>query len=164
LKTGFFCQSLNTQQQRAPIPLSIVPAPRVDKQSVETYRIVGTDLTVSAICKSLVSDIVSVFGTLGVEKMAVDSLLQHLCADSTKPWSTYKGGEPIGARQLNRVLTKELGVHSYDIRAGVNSGANGGTNNSVKGSKTVKGLHRRVFELLQVSLNAGTAHPDTAPC
>ncbi len=129
--------------------------PQVDKQSVETHRIAGTDLCVSAICKNLVTDIVSVFGTLGVDKMPVDSLLQHLCADSTKPWSTYQGGEPIGARQLNRVLTKELGVHSYDIRVGVNVGANG--------SKTVKGLHRRVFELLQVLLNAGTAHPVQHP-
>jgi hypothetical protein len=138
------------------------PAPRGGQQKVETHRIVGTDLTVSAICKNLVTDIVSVFGTLGVEKMAVDSLLQHLCADSTKPWSTYQG-KPMGARQLNRVLTKELGIHSYDIRVGVdcgtsggtNGGANGSANNSVKGSKTVKGLHRKVFELLQVLLNAG---------
>ena len=99
------------------------------------------------------------FGTLGVDKMPVDSLLQHLCADSTKPWSAYQGGKPIGARQLNRVLTKELGVHSYDIRVGANGGANGSANNSVKGSKIVKGLHRRVFELLQVSLNAGLSTP-----
>ena len=120
--------------------------PQVDKQSVETHRIAGTDLYVSAICKNLVTDIVSVFGTLGVDKMPVDSLLQHLCADSSKPWSAYQG-KPITARQLNRVLTKELGIHSYDIRVGVNVGANG--------SKTVKGLHRRVFELLQVLLNAG---------
>ena len=129
--------------------------PGVDKQSVETHRIAGTDLTVSAICKSLVSDIVSVFGSLNVEKMAVDFLLQHLCADSAKPWSAYQGGKPIGARQLNRVLTKELGIHSYDIRVGVNVGANGGA----KSSKTVKGLHRRVFELLQVLLNAGHCTP-----
>ena len=136
--------------------------PQVDKQSVETHRIVGTDLCVSMISKSLVSDIVSVFGSLGVEKMAVDSLLQHLCADSSKPWSTYQG-KPIGARQLNRVITKELGIHSYDIRVGVNSGTNGGTNGSAnggaKGSKIVKGLHRRVFELLQVLLNAGHCTP-----
>ena len=131
-------------------------APQVDKQSAETYRIAGTDLCVSMISKNLVTDIVSVFGTLNVEKMAVDSLLQHLCADSTKPWSTYQG-KPIGARQLNRVLTKELGIHSYDIRVGVNGGTNG--------SKIVKGLHRRVFELLQVSLNISdtpltlTQHP-----
>ncbi len=101
------------------------------------------------------------FGTLGVEKMAVDSLLQLLCADSTKPWSTYQGGKPIGVRQLNRLLTKELGVHSYDIRVGVNSGANGGTKGGSNSSKIVKGLHRRVFELLQVLLNAGTQHTRT---
>jgi hypothetical protein len=100
--------------QRAKVASAATPVikrsltPQVGQQSAETHRIAGTDLTVSAICKSLVTDIVSVFGTLDVEKMGVDSLLQHLCANSTKPWSTYQGGKPIGARQLNRVLTKEL--------------------------------------------------------
>ncbi len=140
--------------QRTKVASALVPAPQVGQQPVETHRIARTDLCVSMISKNLVTDIVSVFGSLGVDKMPVDSLLQHLCADSSKPWSAYQDGKPIGARQLNRVLTKELGIHSYDIRAGVNRGPNS--------SKTVKGLHRRVFELLQVLLNiSDTQHTQT---
>jgi len=44
----------------------------------------------------------------------------------------------MGARQLNTTLMKEFGIHCYDMRIG---------------GKVVKGLHRKVFELLQVVLN-----------
>ena len=124
------------------------PAPRAGQQKVEIHLIPGTDLCISATGKTLVTDIVSVFGAVNEEKMSVDSLLHHLCNDSTKPWATYFEGRPIKAKQLNSVLTNEFGVHSYDIRVGKSRGGNPG--------KVVKGLHRKVFELLKVLLNGRT--------
>lgn len=131
-------------QQPAQLPLPMV----LDDNSL---KVPGTDIVISPIALNMVDHIVKAFKAERVDKMGVNRLLKLLNSNpgsgTMKPWAIYNKGKPMGARQLNTLLMTELGIHSYDLRIG--------------GSKVVKGLHGRIFELLQVAFRGKTATSST---
>jgi hypothetical protein len=66
--------------------------------------------------QQLLSDIHQVFLSMDVSKLRTVRLLFLLCADSSKPWSTFNNRKEINARTLNEILRKEYCLHSKDIR------------------------------------------------
>ena len=66
--------------------------------------------------QQLLSDIHSVFLSMDVDKLRTVRLLPSLCADSFKPWATFRNGKELDARTLNAILHMEFCLHSKDIR------------------------------------------------
>lgn len=81
----------------------------------EPQEVSESDHFFSAVGRDLLSDIHEIFRTKNVSKMKTKRLLVYLCADHQKPWSAFKGGKKLGARQLASIL-KPYGIHSKDIR------------------------------------------------
>lgn len=63
----------------------------------------------------LLADIRTVFETKSVNKIFVAVLVEELCKDPEKSWSTYNRGKPITPRQLSRRLN-DYGISSKQVR------------------------------------------------
>lgn len=113
-----------------------------------SLKVPGTEILISPIAMNIVDHIVKAFRAERVEKLSVNRLLKLLnsspASGTMKHWAIYNKGKPMGARQLNTILMTELGIHSFDLRIGASN-------------KVVKGLHGRIFELLQVAFKGKTA-------
>jgi putative DNA primase/helicase len=63
----------------------------------------------------LLADIQEIFDIKSVIKISTAELIQFLCEDSEKTWSTYNRGKPLSPRQLSTKL-KDYGIASKTIR------------------------------------------------
>jgi hypothetical protein len=93
-------------------------------------KLSGTESAVMSTGTQLLADIREVFETRGVDRIATWRLVEELCADSERPWSTYNRGKPITSRQVAKFLGN-YGIASTTIRAG---------------SEVLRGYRRDAFE------------------
>jgi putative DNA primase/helicase len=78
-------------------------------------KLSGSEAPTLSIGTELLADIREVFETLGVDRIATWRLIDELCSDAERPWSTYNRGKPITARQLAKFLGA-YGIASVTIR------------------------------------------------
>jgi putative DNA primase/helicase len=76
--------------------------------SVSQSMTVGTEL---------LSDIQEVLNSKGGDRISTKGLIEALCEDDEKPWSTYNRGKQLSPRQLSKRLN-EYGIQSSTIRIG----------------------------------------------
>lgn len=86
------------------------------RQTTNNQKIPARVDTTPTIGQQLLSDIHQVFLSMDVGKLRTVRLLPSLCADSSKPWATFRNGNELNARTLNAILRKEFCLHSKDIR------------------------------------------------
>lgn len=65
----------------------------------------------------LLSDIHAIFVGLNVECIRIESLINALCSDKSKIWTTFNRGKPITSNQLAGIL-KKCGVKSQEKGTG----------------------------------------------
>ena len=63
----------------------------------------------------LLADIKDIFDFRGVDRIPTAGLIEALCEDSDRPWSTWNKGKPISPHQLSKRL-KEFSISPVTIR------------------------------------------------
>lgn len=79
----------------------------------------------------LLADIRAIFATTETDRLASENLVAALVEMDERPWPEFRGGKPISAPQVARLL-KPLGISSGSIR--------------LADGRTPKGYHRRAFD------------------
>lgn len=83
-------------------------------------RIYGAEQEAVSMSAELLADIRDVFEEKRLSKISTAELLEALCSDDERPWSTYNRGRPMSARQLAKRLS-EYGIASKTIRISYNT-------------------------------------------
>jgi hypothetical protein len=65
----------------------------------------------------LLTDIKEIFESKNIDKIFSSDLIDELCKDKEKPWSTFRHGSPIDQRILANLL-KEFSITSRTVRIG----------------------------------------------
>lgn len=65
----------------------------------------------------LLTDVYNIIETITADRISSADLIEKLCQDPEKPWSTYNKGNPISPRQIASRL-KSFGITSSTIRIG----------------------------------------------
>lgn len=81
-------------------------------------KLSGTESAAQTIGTELLTDIQEVFEARGTDRISTADLINALCSDDEKVWSTYNRGNPIKPRQLATKL-KGYGISSNTIRIGI---------------------------------------------
>ena len=108
-------ENLNDREQDNWEPLLAI-ADALGGHWPETARCAAVELSQteddqSSIAIQLLSDIRQVFSEKDIESISSVDLIEALCADEERPWSTFKQGAKITARQ---VATK---LHGFEIKS-----------------------------------------------
>jgi putative DNA primase/helicase len=80
-------------------------------------RLSNTTQTPMSSANELLADIQEIFETKQVIKISTTELINALCDDAEKSWTTYNRGKPLSPRQLSNKL-KDYGITSKTIRIG----------------------------------------------
>ena len=75
----------------------------------------GLDSEPLSISIELLQNIQDIFSNKKVDCLSTEELIEALCSDSELPWSTYRAGQMITARQLAALL-KEFDIKSQRMR------------------------------------------------
>ena len=75
----------------------------------------GAEQETPSINVELLADIKEIFDFRGVDRIPTAGLIEALCEDSERPWSTWNKGKPISPHQLSKRL-KEFLISPVSIR------------------------------------------------
>jgi hypothetical protein len=103
----------------------------VERATAAALKLSGASESQASIGSQLLEDVRRIFDRWRGDKISTADLIDELCADEERPWSTFSRGKQVTPRQLARLLSA-YGIRSKTVRLGP--------------SKTPKGFERAQFD------------------